>query len=78
MPLFGNKLVCTHIHDNFAKKDGDLHLIPFDGSIDFKKYAEHIKRSGYTGVLLLETTIHSGDYSESLTPRQFLERAFRA
>lgn len=78
MPLFGNKLVCTHIHDNFAKKDGDLHLIPFDGSIDFKKYAEHIKRSGYTGVLLLETTIHSGDYAERLTPHQFLDRAYKA
>lgn len=76
MPLFGNKLVCTHIHDNFAQKNGDLHLMPFDGCYDFNRYAEHIKKSGYTGTLLLETSIFSGDYHK-MTPRQFLNEAYK-
>ena len=78
MPLFGKKLVYTHIHDNFAQKNGDLHLIPFDGNLDFKRYSQHIKNSGYAGTLLLETTINSGRYAQEMTPDEFLQRAFGA
>ena len=77
MPLFGHKLVCTHIHDNFAQKDGDLHLIPFDGALNFERYAEHIKNSGYKGTLLLETTPENKHYSY-LSPAEFLQKAHRA
>lgn len=77
MPLFGSKLVCTHIHDNFAQKDGDLHLIPFEGNYDFNRYAEHIKKSGYKGTLLLETAPSRSDDGE-LSPSEFLQKAYNA
>ena len=77
MPLFGDKLVCTHIHDNFAQEEGDDHLIPFDGRLDFNRYAEHIKKSGYTGTLLLETVMSCGNYSD-MTAEQFLSKAYSA
>ncbi len=76
MPLFGKKLVFTHIHDNFSQPGGDLHMIPFDGSIDFEKCARHIKNSGYDGTLSLEIfpTI-SGKYTD-ISSRQYYEKAF--
>jgi len=76
MPLFGDKLVCTHIHDNFARQEGDLHLLPFDGSYDFNRYAEHIRNSGYKGTLMLETSILSGDYIKS-SSSDFLNEAYK-
>lgn len=58
---FGDLLVGTHIHDNFGQSDphvitwnDDSHILPFDGIIDFRKFASDIKRCGYTGTLTLE------------------------
>ncbi len=63
LPMFGDRLLCTHIHDNSglgAEKDtnyrDDHHKIPFDGSIDFEAVCKDIKKSGYTGSLMLEVT----------------------
>lgn len=78
MPLFGKKLVFTHIHDNFAEPGGDLHMIPFDGRIDFEKCARHIKSSGYKETLTLEIfpTI-SGRYND-VCMEKYYEKAYRA
>jgi sugar phosphate isomerase/epimerase len=54
MPWYGEKLICTHIHDNCGEKDADDHLLPFDGVINFERFAEHIRNSGYTGSFTLE------------------------
>lgn len=55
MPLFGEKLCYTHIHDNLCEYNGDLHRIPFDGCLDYERVARHIAKSGYSGTLTLET-----------------------
>ncbi len=54
MPLFWDRLVCTHIHDNFGIYNNDLHLLPFDGNANFERVAEDIRASGYKGSLMLE------------------------
>ena len=54
MPLFGNKLIATHIHDNDGKYNHDLHQIPFDGKLDYYRIAKYIKNYGYAGTLMLE------------------------
>ena len=54
MPLFGKKLICTHIHDNNGVFDHDEHLLPFDGKLDFVRAARQIRESGFTGALVLE------------------------
>ena len=46
MPLFGDRLVFTHIHDNHLQPDGDEHLLPFDGLIDYNRTTELLKKSG--------------------------------
>lgn len=76
MPIFGKKLTFTHIHDNLKEPGGDLHMIPFDGSIDFEKCAKHIKDSGYTGTLSLEIFPPiSGKYND-MTGEAYYEKAY--
>ncbi len=73
MPLFGNRLICTHIHDNAAVFNADDHLLPFDGKCDFDYVASAIRESGYTGSLMLEI-VNETHYAE-MTPHEFLEKA---
>ena len=61
LQLYGNQLLCTHIHDNFGKLDdedptgkGDLHLLPFEGNFDFAKMMQQLNDCHYTGSLMLE------------------------
>lgn len=78
MPLFGSRLICTHIHDNFAVKDGDLHLLPFDGAIDFGRVAAQIASSGYDGPLMLEVAVKRNEQYLSLSCEEYLQRAAAA
>lgn len=73
MPLFGDRLICTHIHDNTAVFNEDSHFLPFDGACDFGYVADAIRESGYTGSLMLEVgnkTRYGG-----MDPREFLADA---
>lgn len=74
MPLFGDRLICTHIHDNSGVYNADEHLLPFDGGMDFGYVAETIKASDYTGSLMLEIKGNSEFYAD-LSVESFLERA---
>lgn len=75
MPLFGKRLFCTHIHDNEGKYNKDSHLIPFDGTINFERVAEHIRNSGYQGPLTLEVIARNSNHYDDLTPDEYMERA---
>jgi len=77
MPLFGDRLICTHIHDNEGVYNKDDHWIPFDGNISFERFAEHIRRSGYEGSLMLELAYKRPRY-EDLSAEAYLERAAEA
>ncbi len=89
MPIFGNRLIYTHIHDNLgvvkkedkdpgAPQSDDLHYIPFDGNIDFNRFAEHIKKSGFTGTLTLEVGYNGRPIYAQYTPEEFYKRAYDA
>ena len=75
MPLFGGKLTYTHIHDNLCQYNGDLHLIPFDGSIDFSRVARQLRESGYQGTLTLELLPHNSNRYENVSAPDFFARA---
>lgn len=64
--LFGNKLICTHLNDNFGQTDpnvmtwhDDSHLMPFDGIADWSGIAARLKRAGYAGELTFEMSLSS-------------------
>lgn len=51
--LFKDKIWALHTHDNDSSYD--QHLLPFDGTIDWKDTFEKIKKSGYDGPITLES-----------------------
>lgn len=58
---FGKYLIGTHVHDNFGQTDptiitwnDDCHLLPFDGTLDYKFVADTLKRCDYHGSIMLE------------------------
>lgn len=59
---FGEMLTGTHVHDNFGQSDphvvtwnDDSHILPFDGTIDFRRVGRELKKCGYAGTITLET-----------------------
>lgn len=82
MPLFGDRLLCTHIHDNTGEYNLDKHWIPFDGCIDYTRVADSLRTSGYRGSLMLElgnpSPNGSGGKYNGITPEDYLRRAYTA
>lgn len=78
MPMFGKKAVYTHIHDNFCVHNGDIHLIPFDGGIDFSARVRHLAENEYCGPLTLELSGPRPDYYAGMGCEEYLRRAFAA
>lgn len=74
LPLVGDRLICTHIHDN----DGidDQHLIPFDGKIDWQRVMRQLKDCKYEGPLTLE--LRYGKFYEGIPETEFLQKSFDA
>ena len=51
--MFKNKIFAVHLHDN--DKSDDLHLLPFEGTIDWKELSNNLKKANYTGPITLES-----------------------
>lgn len=80
MPLFADRCVMTHIHDNNCRYNGDDHLIPYDGLIDFRHTADLIHDADYQGTLMLEID-HPNENSEKyreLSLEQYVSKAYAA
>ena len=65
---YGDMLLCTHINDNLGIRAhdeekitwlDDLHLLPFDGIIDWQEAAKRLNKCGYSGALTMEMTTKS-------------------
>ena len=52
MKRVGDKIIATHIHDNYYSQD--LHLPPYLGKTDWKEGLQTLKEIGYAGTLTLE------------------------
>ncbi len=50
--LLGSRIECTHIHDNYL--NGDTHMIPFTGKINWQSCMSALKRDTKAEVLSLE------------------------
>ncbi len=74
LPLVGDRLICTHIHDN--DMIDDLHLIPFDGKIDWQRVMRQLKECHYEGPLTLE--LRYGKFYENVPETEFLQKSFDA
>jgi sugar phosphate isomerase/epimerase len=81
MDIFRDRLLLTHIHDNFGiqreyQEDTDTHYLPFDGDVDYAQMMRDLDKYGYTGNLTLEIfNTTRPEYSE-MTPEAFLKTAY--
>lgn len=75
MPMFGEKLVSLHIHDNYGILNQDDHLLPFDGVTDFERVARQIRESGYKGSIMLEVMRGSHERYANMTFEEYAEKA---
>lgn len=70
---FKGLIVATHMHDNHA--NGDEHLLPFDGTVDWTHYVvENLKNAEYEGTLSCEAC-YRNEY-EKIEPQKFFEMAY--
>jgi sugar phosphate isomerase/epimerase len=57
---YPQKLCLTHLHDNFGKRGerltsrDDLHLLPFDGAVDWNRVMTSLHAADYHGILMSE------------------------
>ncbi len=82
---YGNRLLALHIHDNLMDwypgydYTRDLHLLPFDGKINFENFCLKLKKIKYKGIIMLE--IHKVAFSQpqmyqNLNNLAFLKEAY--
>ncbi len=79
MDVFCHKLICTHIHDNYGRTDGknndpDIHLLPFEGNVDYQRCIDKMDEYGYTGPLTLEV---GNTRHKELSPEEFLKTCYQ-
>lgn len=91
LALYGDRLLVTHLNDNLgiSDKDGriaptdDLHLLPFDGKIDWEGTVRRLKKSRLPEVLNFELNIkskpgrHENDAYERMTYAEYFSEAYR-
>lgn len=75
LPVLGERLFCTHLHDNDGV--GDLHQLPFDGQLDFERICRQLNEVGYQGNITLELS-YTGDYRDVISKEKFLQKAYDA
>lgn len=65
----------------FGRSGSDLHLLPFDGKINFEKVMHDIAHSKYDGSVMLESKYHREDVGIFLykdkSPTEFLQIAYK-
>ena len=91
MALYADRLMCLHLHDNRGVTQpgnidfrDDLHMLPFDGVLDWDWTARKIARSGYDGPLTFEYSSRTArrhadkPYSDFLKTAMERAQKFRA
>lgn len=81
MDIFKERLLLTHIHDNFGideeyQEHTDIHYLPFDGNVDYEKMMRDLDKYGYEGNLTLEVFNQSKPEYAEMAPIDFLTTAY--
>lgn len=83
MERYGDRLMCLHIHDNHGVTQpgnidyrDDIHLLPFDGVLDWEWFASQLKKYHYQGPVTLEVSDQSLPEYRSMSTREYLAAAY--
>ena len=80
---YGNRLMCLHIHDNYGVTQpgnidyrDDIHLLPFDGVLDWEWFAAQLNRYHYQGPVTLEVSDQNKPEYHAMSVKEYLEAAY--
>ncbi len=83
MKLYGDRLMCLHIHDNKGVTQpgnidyrDDIHLLPFDGVLDWDWFAAQLLRYHYNGPITLEVSDQSRPEYQAMSTKEYLAAAY--
>lgn len=62
--FFKDRIFAVHLHDN--DQSDDLHLMPYDGTLDWDKTIENLNKANYKGAITLELTYRYQYLEDSL------------
>ena len=57
----GERLFSLHIHDNHGQRNRDEHLVPGQGTIDWRGFLAALERGGFDGHRIFEVVAKGGD-----------------
>ena len=84
MALYADRLMCLHLHDNYGVTQpgnidfrDDLHMLPFDGVLDWNWVAQKIADSAYTGPLTFEYSSRTARRHANRPYGEFLQTAMQ-
>ncbi len=66
LELCKEKLITVHINDNPGKGSLDEHLLPYEGTINWKKFYKALVTNGYQGIFMYEP-LHRPNIQEIFT-----------
>ena len=69
---FKDRIFAVHLHDN--DKTDDLHLLAFDGTIDWEETMKNLKQANFSGHITLES-VYRYEYL-NLTPLEFYKKSY--
>jgi len=89
LSLYGDQLIATHLNDNLGISDfhgsiaarDDIHLLPFDGTVDWENAMARLAKTGYDGILTFELKRqnqpgrHVNDKYLAMTPEMYFAEA---
>ena len=79
--LINKHIKYTHIHDNLGKKSPDenrfedMHLLPYDGLIEWESFYKSIESADYTGTLNLELSCNNKKEYNMISYKEFVNEA---
>lgn len=78
MSMWSDRLVATHLSDNECVCDKDMHMIPFDGSIDFEQTAFEIAKSARDLTLMLEIKPNNHPKYKDMSAKEYYAAAAKS
>ena len=72
--FFKDRYYMVHLHDNHGDTE-DEHLLPFDGTIDWKNVMKKLKENNYNGPITLELC-YKNEYTK-MSIEEFYKEAYR-
>ena len=79
LELYGDRLFALHINDNFG--DGDSHILPFDGTVDWNSKIQKLKNCKDVKYFTLEVDFNRNHEKckiyDGLSAREYLASAYK-